>query len=81
MEMVLVMSISPLFLFCVRVMEFEYYCFGKSCDNNLYADELLKLHNSTSTKCTHSIVKLHLEDTTCIAILYGKMQNLITRGK
>ena len=58
------MSISPLFLFCVRIMELEYYCFGKSYDTNLYENKLLKLYNSTLTKCTHLIVKLLLEDST-----------------
>ena len=78
MEMVLVMSISPQFLFCARITEFEYYCFGKSYDTNLYENELLKLYNSTLANCTHLIAKLHLENTKCIAILLGKMQNLVT---
>ena len=69
--MVLVISISPLFLFCVRIMEFEYYCFGKSYHTNLYHSELLKLYNNMLTKCTCLTVKLHLDDTTCIAILLG----------
>ena len=69
---------DPLFLFCIRNIEFEYYCFGKSYDTNLYENELFKIDNSTLTLCTHFIVKLNLEDTTCIAILLGKMQNLFT---
>ena len=47
-------------MFCVWVMEFKHYCFGKSYDTNLYENELLKLYNSTLTKCTHLTVKLHL---------------------
>ena len=57
-------------------MEFEYYCFGKSYDTTLYENELLKLCNSTLTKYTHLTVKLHLDDTTNIASLLAKMQNL-----
>ena len=41
-------------------MEFKHYCFGKSYDTNLYEKELLKLYNSTLTKCTHLTVQLHL---------------------
>ena len=52
--------------------------FGESYEINLYENELLKLYNSTLTKCTHLEVKLSLEDTTCIAILLGKMQNLVS---
>ena len=78
MEMVLVMSISPLFLVCVRIMEFKYYCFGLSYDTSLYENKRFKLYDSTLPECTHLIVKLHLEDTTRIAILLGKMQNLVT---
>ena len=78
MEIVLVMSMSPLFLFCVRIMEFKY-CFGKSYDTNLYENELfLKLYNRKLTKCAHLIVKLHLKDTMRIAILLIKIQNLVT---
>ena len=64
--MVFVMSISPPFLFCVRIMEFEYYCFGKFYVINFYENMLLKLH---------------LEHTTCISILLGKKQNLLTSWK
>ena len=56
-------------------MEFEYY------DTNLYENELFKLYNNTLRECTHLKIKLRLEDTTCIAILLGKMQNLVTSGK
>ena len=56
-------------------MEFEYY------DTNLYENELFKLYNNTLRECTHLTIKLRLEDTTCIAILLGKMQNLVTSGK
>ena len=52
--------------------------FGESYDINLYENELLKLYDSTLTKCTRLEVKLSLEDTTCIAILLGKMQNLVS---
>ena len=66
------MSITPI-LFCVWIMEFEYYCFGKSYGKNLYENELLKMYNSMLIKCSHLIVKLNLEYTTCIAILLGKI--------
>ena len=57
-------------------MEFKYYCLGKSYDTSLYENELLKLYISKLTKCTHLTAKLHIEGTTCIAILLGKMKNL-----
>ena len=59
-------------------MEFEYYCFEKSYDTDLYKNEFLKFYNSMLIKCTHLTVKFYLEDTTCIAILLGKMQYLVT---
>ena len=81
MEIVLVMSVSPLFLFCVRIIEFECYCFGKSSDTNLYENELLKVYNSTLTKCTHLIVKFRLEHTKCIAVLFVKVQSTCQNTK
>ena len=59
-------------------MEFKHYCFGLSYDTNLYENKRFKLYDSTLPERTHLIVKLHLEDTTRIAILPGKMQNLVT---
>ena len=53
-------------------MEYKYYFFWKPYDTSLYENELFKLYNSTLTKCTHLLVKLHLADTTFIAILLGK---------
>ena len=50
--MVLVMSVSPLFLLCVQIMEFEYYCFEKSYDTNIYDTDLLNLYNCALAKCT-----------------------------
>ena len=71
MEMVLLKSIS-------RIMEFEYHSSGKSYDPNLYEKEVLKLYNRMLIKYTNLIVKLQLEDTTCIVILLAKIQNLVT---
>ena len=70
--MVLVMSISPLFLFAFELWNLNIIVLGNLMTQIV---TIFKLYNSTLTECTNLIVKLHLEDTTCIAILPGKIQN------
>ena len=67
------------FCFAFELTEFRYYCFG-----NLMTEIVKRtssLYHNTLIKCTHLIRNLHLEDITCIAILFAKMQNLVTRLK